>query len=210
MLAILLLGGLVEHALCELAVRWKAPGLSFSKEKFDDLRCDLYRLMSISTDATKYCGMVDQSKSVSELLSAFSVGTESAKAPPAPPPLDTIFLPMRMYKFNNPSQQCINKVKEKLESKEETDNTGPVESPTSPDVIEVPDYEKILASTDALYASLQNRGNHMMFLLDDSRQQLSSTIGNKLLNLRAAAVLPKTMTPTDTKKMYESLEFQSN
>ena len=77
MLALLLLDGLVEHALCELAVRWKAPGPTFSTEQIDDLRCDLFRLMSI-TDATKYCGMVDRSKSVSELLSDFTVGTESA------------------------------------------------------------------------------------------------------------------------------------
>ena len=100
-----------EHKIFQLQGYSKAPGPSFSNEQLDDLRCDLYRLMGIS-DATKYCGMVDQSKSVSELLSAFSVGTESAKAPPAPPPLDTVFLPMRMYTFQNPSQQCINKVKE--------------------------------------------------------------------------------------------------
>jgi len=45
----------------------------------------------IITDATKYCSMVDQSK----LVSAYSIGTESAKAPPAPPPLCTVFLPIR-------------------------------------------------------------------------------------------------------------------
>ena len=44
-----------------------------------------------------------------------------------------------------------------------------------------------------------------MFLLDDSRQQLSSAVGNKLLNLRAAAI-PKSMTTTDTKKRYDSIE----
>jgi len=53
-------------------------------------RRDLYQLMSI-TDAAKYCGMTDISKTVSELLSAYSVGTESAKAPPSPPTLGTSF-----------------------------------------------------------------------------------------------------------------------
>ena len=119
---------------------------------------------------------------------------------------------MRSYNFKNPSQKCINKVKEKLERKEEMENIAACESSVegeSTDAIKVPNYEKIVASTDALYSFLQNRENNLMFLLDDSRQQSSSTIGNRLLNLRAAAV-PKTMTTTDTTKMYDSLEEALN
>ncbi|MFN9945068.1 MAG: hypothetical protein ACK56I_36930, partial [bacterium] len=95
----LLIEGLAEHILVELAVRWEQNSSLNNKPS---LRADILKLMSV-VSVSKFSPMVHGTTSVSELLTMFSVGTERPKNNQRPPPHDTVYKPLRMYSFINPS-----------------------------------------------------------------------------------------------------------
>jgi len=130
------LDGFVEHLLYELSARWPISPSFGDKES--QIREDLYRLMSI-VNPTKYAGQIDNSKSVADLLTDYSVGTERPKGIPRPPPHDTVFKPLRTYTCSNPAQKSLDITKAKLEPMtSETRAAATTSSATTSSATEVP------------------------------------------------------------------------
>ena len=148
------------------------------------LQTDLLRLLSV-VDASKWSGVVDETKSVEAILRAYSVGTQNAKPTPAPPPLGTKFEPLRSYRFQNPSQATLTKVKDAMEESKEsacsTEDSLPKEPPAF-----APCYERIVACLETLYGLLEDNANAEGCLSKESRANTMDCIGNRLSSVRAS------------------------
>jgi hypothetical protein len=207
----LLLDGFIEHALCELSARWKAPGPQFDADIQCKIVLDLCRMMSI-VKAEKWSGMIDQNLSIPAVLKDITVGTENAKAAPTPPPLNHLFVPLRDMVFQNPSQKVLTKVRKSLgvDVKPENPKKGNTSGSAAPEEsINLHDYKKMKVVCDMVQAivlkTLDNGEISHSAVDRSSDDAINACLGARLLEYRAAASGGTTLSTDDRQRLLAEL-----
>jgi hypothetical protein len=204
----LLLDGLADHAMFELAARWPQQDPDFSADTTATLRKDVMRLMSL-VDPTKYSGVITDEQSLTSVLKDFAVGTERGKPPPRPPDHNEKFMPLRDYKVLNPSHKALKKVMEKIEGK--TAPVAPAETPTGPEdvsddvddggISNRPSYERINAAITDIYRLLMGHKNGKLVFDQKAMENLKTAVGHRLLTMRAMAAPTNCLSLDDLNKI---------